>query len=156
MPAPRHHQVVDQTQRVTLRLDLCTSPNSAIQQIQKKPGSDLRMLAPDGGSVRGRSALIRYRRLTCSTGERRTRASGAPHQVCAPLLFQCTMAQRSATQSASNEADIQLAFTSIKTKKIQSTRRAAAIYSVPETTLRRRRASVPARRDCQPNSKKLT
>ncbi|KAJ8111257.1 hypothetical protein OPT61_g6105 [Boeremia exigua] len=35
-------------------------------------------------------------------------------------------------------------------------RSAAAIYSVAETTLRRRRAGRPARRDCQPNSKKLT
>jgi hypothetical protein len=30
------------------------------------------------------------------------------------------------------------------------------MYSVAETTIRRRRAGVPARRDCQPNSKKLT
>jgi hypothetical protein len=30
------------------------------------------------------------------------------------------------------------------------------IYDVDERTLRRRRAGVIARRDCQPNSKKLT
>jgi hypothetical protein len=33
---------------------------------------------------------------------------------------------------------------------------AAAMYSVAETTLRRQRAGTLARRDCQPNSKKLT
>jgi hypothetical protein len=66
------------------------------------------------------------------------------------------MAQRSATQSVSNEADVQLAISSITAKQIKSSRSAAAIYSVAETTLRRRRAGRPARRDCQPNSKKLT
>jgi hypothetical protein len=66
------------------------------------------------------------------------------------------MAQRSATLSASNEADIQLAISSINSYQIQSNRKAAVIYSVSERTIRRRRASIPARRDCQPNSKKLT
>jgi hypothetical protein len=66
------------------------------------------------------------------------------------------MAQRSATQSASNEADIQLALLSIDTEQLQSNRRAAAIYNVSERTIRRRRAGVPARRNCQPNSEKLT
>ena len=66
------------------------------------------------------------------------------------------MAQRSATQLASNEADVQLAISSITAKQIKSSRSAAAIYSVAETTLRCRRAGRPARRDCQPNSKKLT
>ncbi|USP75366.1 hypothetical protein yc1106_02640 [Curvularia clavata] len=66
------------------------------------------------------------------------------------------MAQRRATLLASNEADIQLAISSINSHQIQSNRRAAAIYSVSERTIRRRRAGVTARRDCQPNSKKLT
>ncbi|ENI01141.1 hypothetical protein COCC4DRAFT_148508, partial [Bipolaris maydis ATCC 48331] len=35
-------------------------------------------------------------------------------------------------------------------------RRAAAVYNIAETTLRRRRASKLARRDYQPNLKKLT
>ncbi|KAF7569578.1 hypothetical protein PtrM4_119930 [Pyrenophora tritici-repentis] len=39
--------------------------------------------------------------------------------------------------------------------RIQGTRNAAVVYNVAETTLRRRRAGVPARRDCQPNSRKL-
>ena len=66
------------------------------------------------------------------------------------------MAQRSATLLASNEADIQLAISSINAQQIQGTRTAAVVYSVAETTLRRRRAGIPARRDCQPNSRKLT
>jgi len=66
------------------------------------------------------------------------------------------MAQRSATQLLSNEADIQLAISSINAHQIQDTRTAAVVYNVAETTLRRRRAGIPARRDCQPNSRKLT
>ena len=66
------------------------------------------------------------------------------------------MAQRSATRLISNEADIQLAISSINIKQIQSTRSAATVYNVSEATLRRRRAGMSARRDCQPNSKKLT
>jgi hypothetical protein len=95
-------------------------------------------------------------RVTCPTGERRTRASAAPHQLCAPLSSQRTMAQRSATLPASNEADIQLAISSIDSYQNLSNRSAAAIYRVSERTIRRRRAGKPARRDCQPNSKKLT
>lgn len=57
---------------------------------------------------------------------------------------------------SSKEADIQLAIFSIKNGQIQSSYRAAAAYKVPETTLRHRRAGMPARRDCQPNSRKLT
>ncbi|KAH8636379.1 hypothetical protein IG631_08214 [Alternaria alternata] len=66
------------------------------------------------------------------------------------------MAQRSATLLASNEADIQLAILSINAKQLRGNRAAAAMYSVAETTLRRRRAGTLARRDCQPNSRKLT
>jgi hypothetical protein len=57
---------------------------------------------------------------------------------------------------ASKEADIQLAILSINSQQVQGNRPAAAIYNVPETTLRRRRAGKPARRDCLPNSRKLT
>jgi hypothetical protein len=66
------------------------------------------------------------------------------------------MAQRNTTLLASNEADIQLAISSINSDQIQSNCSAAAIYSVSERTIRRRRAGISARRDCQPNSKKLT
>jgi hypothetical protein len=108
------------------------------------------------GGVLARWAACLWSTLTCSTGERRTRASAAPHQVCPPLLSQRTMAQRSATSISFNEADIRLALLSINTKQLQSNRRAAAIYNVSERTIRRRRAGVPARRNCQHNSKKLT
>jgi hypothetical protein len=66
------------------------------------------------------------------------------------------MAPRSATQIVSNEADIQLAISSIDAKQVKGNRPAATIYNVAEATLRRRRRGMPARRDCQPNSKKLT
>ena len=94
--------------------------------------------------------------ITCFTSERRVQASAAPHQTCTPLPSQRTMAQRSATILASNEADVQLAILSINSCQIQSNRNAAAVYNVSERTIRRRRAGKPARRDCQPNSKKLT
>ena len=95
-------------------------------------------------------------KLTLWISERRRQASAAPHELCTPFPSQRTMAQRRATLLASNEADIQLAISSINSHQIQSNRRAAAIYSVSERTIRRRRAGVTARRDCQPNSKKLT
>jgi hypothetical protein len=56
----------------------------------------------------------------------------------------------------SNEADIQLTISSLNRYQIPSVRAAAQTYNVPRTTLRNRRAGRPARRDCQPNSKKLT
>jgi hypothetical protein len=66
------------------------------------------------------------------------------------------MAQRNTTQTVSNEVDVQLAISSIDSRQVKAARTAAAIYNVAETTLRRRRAGKSARRDCQPNSKKLT
>jgi hypothetical protein len=57
---------------------------------------------------------------------------------------------------ASKEADVQLAISAISAKQFQSNRHAAAVYNVPEQTIQRRRAGKPARRNCQPNSKKLT
>jgi hypothetical protein len=66
------------------------------------------------------------------------------------------MAPRKASQTTSNKADVQLAFSSLNAGQIQSNRRAATIFNVPRTTLGDRRAGKPARRDCQPNSKKLS
>jgi hypothetical protein len=66
------------------------------------------------------------------------------------------MAPRRVAQTASNEADIQLAISVLKSNQIQSSLRAAATFNVPRSTLRNRRAGKPARRDCQPNSKKLS
>ena len=56
----------------------------------------------------------------------------------------------------SKEADIQLALTYLNASQIQSTWRAAPIFKVPKLTLINQRAEKPARRDCQPNSKKPT
>ncbi|USP81205.1 hypothetical protein yc1106_08479 [Curvularia clavata] len=66
------------------------------------------------------------------------------------------MAPSNQAQNVSREADIQLAISAISQNQIQSYRDAALMYKVPQTTLKRRRAGIPARRDCQPNSKKLT
>ena len=54
------------------------------------------------------------------------------------------MAPRNVTQLSSNEANIQLAISSINARQIQGNRPAAAVYNVAETTLRRRRAGKPA------------
>jgi hypothetical protein len=66
------------------------------------------------------------------------------------------MSQSIPIQSPCNEADVFLAISAIKRNQFQTGRRAAATYSIPETTLRRRRAGIAARRDCEPKSKKLT
>jgi hypothetical protein len=66
------------------------------------------------------------------------------------------MAQRTPTRLVSNEADVQLAISAISNEQVQGNRPAAAIYHAAEATIRRRRNGKPARRDCQPNSKKLT
>ena len=59
-------------------------------------------------------------------------------------------------QHASCEADIHLAILALNVNQIQTERRAAATFEVSRATLHRRRVGKPARRDCQPNSKKLT
>jgi hypothetical protein len=66
------------------------------------------------------------------------------------------MAQLPSTQLPYKEADILLAISAINQKQIQSVNRATQTYNVPRTTLRDRRAGRPARRDCEPNSKKLS
>jgi hypothetical protein len=66
------------------------------------------------------------------------------------------MSQPNLTQSPYKEADIYLAIQAINQNQIQTVREAVRAYSVPRSTLRDRRAGKPARRDCQPNSKKLT
>jgi hypothetical protein len=56
----------------------------------------------------------------------------------------------------SREDRIDLAIKAIKSDTSLSTKRAAAIYDVPRSTLRTRRAGTTSRRDSQPNSSKLT
>jgi hypothetical protein len=66
------------------------------------------------------------------------------------------MAPPPRAQASYNESDLVLASVAINCQQLQSSRRAASTYKVPKSTLNDRRAGKLARRDCQPNSKKLT
>jgi len=66
------------------------------------------------------------------------------------------MFQQPNIESLSREDRINLAIKAIKSDTSLSTKRAAAIYGVPRSTLRTRRAGTTSRRDSQPNSSKLT
>jgi helix-turn-helix, Psq domain len=66
------------------------------------------------------------------------------------------MHQPSQMQSTYKEGQVSLAIYAIDQAQIQSERLAAKTYDVPRTTLQRRRDGIPSRRDCEPNSKKLT
>ena len=66
------------------------------------------------------------------------------------------MAPPNLTPHPSCEADIHLAILALNQNQIQAERRAAATFEVSRATLHCRRAGRPARRDCQPNSRKLT
>jgi transcriptional regulator with XRE-family HTH domain len=79
-----------------------------------------------------------------------------PHQN---ILF--TKVQRDAStqqraQKLSNENQIQLAIQATKQDANLTQRRAAAIYKVSRSTLRRRLAGKPSHRDCRPTTMKLT
>ena len=66
------------------------------------------------------------------------------------------MSQQRNAQLIQNEGRISLAILAINRNQIQSVRRAVTTYSIPRTTLRRRRTGTTARRDCEANLKKLT
>ena len=55
-----------------------------------------------------------------------------------------------------NKGKVSLAILAIKYNQLPSERRAAEIYNVSQTTLRRRRAGTALQRNCEPNLKKLT
>ena len=57
---------------------------------------------------------------------------------------------------SSNEVDIVLALSAFNRGQFSSVSRAAATYNVSKSTLLRRLNGVDARRDCEPNRKKLT
>jgi hypothetical protein len=59
-------------------------------------------------------------------------------------------------QLASYEADIHLVILALQQNQIQAEGVAAQTFKVSRATLHRRRNDKPARRDCQPNSKKLS
>src|SRR6478735_3112599 len=65
------------------------------------------------------------------------------------------ISQRPQQLPTSKEARIQLALQALKQDATLSQRRAAAIYSVSQCSLSRRRAGITSRRDCAPNSMKL-
>ena len=65
------------------------------------------------------------------------------------------MSQQRTTQTSYTESDIQLALLDIQSQRVQSQRRAASIYNVPQRTLSYRRAGRRSRRDCEANSKRL-
>jgi hypothetical protein len=66
------------------------------------------------------------------------------------------MAPSHHVQKSSHEADIYLAISALNRRQILTERSAAQTYEVSRTTLQRRRTGTRARRDCQPNTKKLT
>jgi hypothetical protein len=66
------------------------------------------------------------------------------------------MSQQPQPLKAYTEGDIQLAISDIQSRQIQSTRRAAVVYSVPRTTVRHRRDRKQSQRDYEPNTKRLT
>ena len=66
------------------------------------------------------------------------------------------MLQQRNAQHTYTEGDIFLAISDITSQQIQSERRAAVVHLVPRTTVQDRRAGRPPRRDCEPNSKRLT
>ena len=65
------------------------------------------------------------------------------------------MAQPPTTQLPCNEANILLAISALNRRQIRNVCQAAATYNVPKSTLRDQLAGKAARRDCQPNLKKL-
>ena len=66
------------------------------------------------------------------------------------------MSQQQNARKTYTEGDIYIAISDINSKQIRSERRAAEVYSIPRTTIQDRRAGRRARRDCEPNSKRLT
>jgi hypothetical protein len=66
------------------------------------------------------------------------------------------MSQQRNVQKTYTEGDIHIAISDIASKQIQSVRRAVAVYRVPRSTLQDRHAGTRPRRDCEPNTKRLT
>jgi hypothetical protein len=66
------------------------------------------------------------------------------------------MSQPHRIQRSYTEGNLQLAILDLNSQQIQSSKRAATTYNVPRRTLIDRRAGRRSRRDCEPNSKRLT
>jgi hypothetical protein len=78
-----------------------------------------------------------------------------PTKIDSTLLLD-VMPQRNNVQKPSNENQIQLAIQAIKQDATLKPRRAAAIFNVSRSTLTRRLAGKPSRRDYRPVAMKLT
>jgi hypothetical protein len=66
------------------------------------------------------------------------------------------MAQQQNVHKTYTEGHLYIAISDIKSKQIRSKRLAAEVYSISQTTFQDRRAGQRARRECEPNSKRLT
>jgi membrane-bound lytic murein transglycosylase MltF len=66
------------------------------------------------------------------------------------------MSQQRKLSKTYTEGDIQLAIQDIDSEQIQSVKRAAAIYKVPQTSVRYQRNRKRPRRNCELNSKRIT
>jgi hypothetical protein len=66
------------------------------------------------------------------------------------------MPQQPQTQRPYTEANVQLAILDLQREQIKSIWLAEKDYEIPQTTIRRRRDGTRSRRDCEPNSKRLT
>ena len=75
----------------------------------------------------------------------------SPHQLSLLLA----MSQQIYSKKSLKESQVQLAIQAIKCDATINIPRAAALYNVPERTLRRRLAGKPSRQDCSPNLMKL-
>lgn len=66
------------------------------------------------------------------------------------------MAQQHNAQKIYTEANVYIAISDLDSNQIQSERHAAATYSVPRTTIQRRRARQRSLSDWEPPAKRLT
>lgn len=66
------------------------------------------------------------------------------------------MQQQHNMQLIYNEGSALFAIQAVNCNQIEGEKRAASAYDVSRTTWRRRCDGIAARRDCEPNSKKLT
>jgi hypothetical protein len=66
------------------------------------------------------------------------------------------MSQQRNVRKPYTEGDIDFVISEVTSNRVKSLTRAAAIYNVPRTTVRDRRAGTRPRSECEPNSKRLT
>jgi hypothetical protein len=82
-------------------------------------------------------------------------SEGTTNTTKTPAQRQHKMSQQPQHLRPYTEANVQLAISNLTRNQIQSIQRAQAIYKVPKTTILHRRDRTRARRDCEPNLKRL-